>query len=147
MIDVIQCWKFNQDIQNFLIPIRITNPKSKVSIIRNCLFDTGFNGYIGLDNKTIQNLDLKKISSGFAFTVKGKIEFNNYEILAEIVNSSHIKLKRIKNIDETNLNKSQDSNIIISQDFRIPILGMKSIRQFSWIILSDEKLLCLISKK
>ncbi len=140
-MDILKCWEIEDTLQVFRIPLRITNPQSNVSIICNCIFDTGFSGYLGLNKDTIASLNLPQAGTGKTLTVKGLIDYKNYESFGEIVDANQKILQQIKNLDLPD-NTSQAP--ILIQEFNFPILGMKSICQFSWMILSEKKILCLL---
>ena len=44
-------FKLEVDLNVFRVPVRITNPKNKISLIKYCIFDTGFTGHIALDEE------------------------------------------------------------------------------------------------
>jgi len=141
-MDIMGGWALDREFEVFRIPIRIINPDTNLSIIRNCLFDTGFTGYLGLDKKSIEELDLKKIGSGKGFTVKGLIDFNNFEAKAEIIDNEDRTLVIIKNIDEKRIEANRIK--IAVQEFEIPIMGMKLIRQINWLILSERNAIFIL---
>ena len=45
----------------------------------------GFTGYFGLDKDSIFALGLKTVGSGKAKTAKGIVDYENYELSAEII--------------------------------------------------------------
>ncbi len=140
-MDIQKCWELEDTLQVFRIPLRITNPQSNVSIIRFCIFDTGFSGYLGLDKDAIAALNLPQAGTGKTMTVKGLMDYKNYEGTGEIVDAEQKILQKIKNLDSPEDNSQAT---IIIQEFNFPILGMKSICQFSWLILSEKKIICLL---
>ena len=140
-MNIKQCWQMEELLQVFRIPIRISNPGSDHSEIKYCLFDTGFSGYLGLEKDTIDALNLPKTGEGRALTVQGIITYENYSGIAEIVNENQEILETISNSEEKN---DSEKNIIPIQEFNVPILGMKAICQFSWFILSEQKIICLL---
>ena len=140
-MDILGGWQLDEQFGVYRIPIRIINPETKMSVIKFCLFDTGFSGYLGLDKETLNNLNLKKIGIGKGFTVQGLIEYQNYEGFVEIVDNEQKKLEMISMIDKIN---SKLGNIIPIQEFNIPIIGIKSIRQFSWLILSERDVIFIL---
>lgn len=125
----------------FRIPLRITNPQSKIAIIKYCLFDTGFSGYLGLDKDTIESLSLPQNGTGKGMTVKGLIDYKNYEGIGEIVDENQKTLEKVRNLDIPN---TPPVAPILIQEFNFPIVGMKIICQFSWLILSEKKIICLL---
>ncbi len=140
-MDLQKCWEIDDTLQIFRIPLRITNPLSNVSIISYCIFDTGFSGYLGLDKDTIASLNLPQAGTGKAMTVKGLIDYKNYEGFGEIVDVNQKTLQQIKNLD---LPEKTSQAPILIQEFNFPILGMKSICQFSWLMLSEKRIICLL---
>ncbi len=136
-----KCWGLDDSLQVFRIPLRITNPESNVSIIRYCIFDTGFSGYLGLDKDAISALNLPQAGTGKAMTVKGLMDYKNFECFGEVVDADQMTLRQIKNLE---LPDNTSQTPILIQEFNIPILGMKSICQFSWLILSEKKIICLL---
>ena len=139
------CWEINSELNAFTIPIRFINPKKQLSMIKFCLFDTGFTGYFGLDKKTISELDLEQIGQGKAFTISSDINYENYLVQAELIDDKQAVLGKVKNIDESLDVKKQ--NDISVQQFKLPLIGIKSIIQFSWLILEGKKWVCLIDDK
>jgi len=106
------------------------------------LFDTGFSGYLGLDKDSVSTLGLPKIGRGKGLTAKGIIDYKNYKGILEIVDENEELLVKIENIDEND--KLHEKTEIPIQEFDLPIVGIKSIRQFSWLILSPKNILYLI---
>ncbi|MBA7503209.1 hypothetical protein ES706_01817 [subsurface metagenome] len=141
-MNILSGWQIDKDLGVYRIPIRITNPETKVSLVKHCLFDTGFSGYLGLDNETNSILNLPKIGQGKGITVKGLIEYDNYEGIIEIVADNQKSLVKIVNIDKTNENS--EKKVVPVQDFDIPIIGIKSIRQCSWLILSEKDFIFIL---
>ena len=139
-MNVKQCWQLNPDLNAFVIPIRIQNLQNGLSIIRNCIFDTGFTGYLGLDLNTIKELKLPSIGKGKAFTITGEIQFENFAGKIEILGENQSILGEIKNI-EIDFSGAE----IPIQVFKIPLIGIKSIVQFSWLILEEKKWICFIT--
>jgi len=138
----IKGWYFDKTLGVYRVPIRIINPQNNHSIIKFCLFDTGFSGYLGLDKDAISSLGLPKIGRGKGVTAKGIIDYDNYEGVLEIVDENEKSLVKIQNVDKDI--KAQEKTKIPIQEFDIPIVGIKSIRQFSWLILSTKDALYLI---
>src|SRR5271157_6479401 len=60
-MDVIHYWQMNEQLNLYAIPITITNPDTGASLIKSCVFDTGYSGYLGLDFETINHLGLEKV--------------------------------------------------------------------------------------
>ena len=102
----------------------------------------GFLVYLGLDKATINLLGLTKIGQGKGLTVTGLIEYDNFEGIIEIIDQDQKVIGRIINIE---ISIKNTENIIIPiQEFDIPIIGIKSILQFSWLLLSDKKAIFLL---
>ena len=141
-MDIKGGWILDEDFEVFRIPIRIINPETSLSIIKTCLFDTGFTGYLGLDKETIEKLNLSKIGIGKGLTIKGLVDFDNYEANIEIIDNEDNTLIKINNIDDSDVESENDR--IPIQEFKIPIIGMKSIRQINWMILSKRKALFIL---
>jgi len=139
-MDIKGGWKLEEDFGIYRIPLRITNPETQTSIIKNCLFDTGFSGYLGLDENTITELNLKNIGIGKGYTVQGIIDYQNFEGLAEIIDDQLNPISTIHELDSGN-----EKEIIPIQEFNIPILGIKSIRQLSWLILAERDAIFIIN--
>ena len=102
----------------------------------------GFLVYLGLDKATINLLGLTKIGQGKGLTVSGLIEYDNFEGIIEIINQDQKGIGRIIN-KEISI-KNTENIIIPIQEFDIPIIGIKSILQFSWLLLSDKKAIFLL---
>jgi hypothetical protein len=143
-LDVKQCWTWNEDLEAFLVSVRIQNPATHVSIIKWCIFDTGFTGYLGLDSETIHNLDLLLIGEGMAKTIIGDIHFRNYAGLVDIVNPAQESLCTLYALENGFEDNAQEIPI---QEMRLPLLGGKSIIQFPWIIEPSTKLICLLENE
>ena len=126
----------------FMIPIRIFNPKRDVSIIKNCIFDTGFSGYIGLDQNTILMLKLNKVGVGRGISIDRQIEVENFEAIAELIDNNQAQIAKIENIDE--IKDEMSKYLIPVQSINLPIIGMRVISQFRWLMVSDKKIICLI---
>lgn len=77
-MNIVGGWKLDPQLQIFRIPVRISNPETKVTLVKYCIFDTGFTGYFGLDKESISLLNLPKIGRGKGVTVSGLIEYDNY---------------------------------------------------------------------
>lgn len=133
-------WKIDKNYNFYRISIQIKNPDIEKKIIRFCLYDTGFSGYLGLDKDSLDILQLKPVSHGRGMTVKGLIDFDNYEVTADIIDKDSKLIRSIENIDE----ESSKDHIIPVQEFDFPILGLKAIRQFSWLINSDSEIIFLL---
>lgn len=137
-MEVVQAWNWNEELNTFLIPIRFKNPITLVTKIKWCIFDTGFSGYFGLDEETIHLLGLQSIGKAKARTVSGIQEFENFIGNAEIIDGKQQSLA-IFHLTSENLEV-----LIPIQNFQVPLIGMKSINQFSWLILTKNHTLCLI---
>lgn len=132
------------ELRVFMIPIRIINPQTKLSIIKTCLFDTGFSGYVGLDNSTISMLKLTKMGTGKGLSINKIVEIENFEGTVELIDENQAPIAIIKNVDE---NKDQsDKTLIPIQAIKLPIIGMRVITQFRWLIVSDKQIICLIKQ-
>jgi predicted aspartyl protease len=141
-LEIIQCWQMNAELGIIIIPIRIINPKTKISIIKNCIFDTGFSGYIGLDQDTILMLKLNKVGVGKGISIDRSIEIENFEAIAELIDKNQAQIAKIENIDK---GKGEENKYLIPvQSINLPIIGMRVISQFRWVIISDRKIICLI---
>ena len=75
-------------------------------------------------------------------TVTGLIEYENFEGIIEIISQDQKVIGRIINKDISI--KNAVNNIIPIQEFDIPIIGLKSILQFSWLLLFDKKVMFLL---
>lgn len=132
-------WKKEPILNAFRIPMRIINPKTQVSVIKYCLFDTGFSGYLGLMKDVILQLGLNKIGTGKGIGVNGVISYNTFDGIIEFVSEEKATLFTLKGNQQKNGTK-----YIPVQEFGINIIGMKAIMQKSWIILHDRNVLCMI---
>ncbi|HUX97961.1 MAG TPA: hypothetical protein VMV49_00260 [Candidatus Deferrimicrobium sp.] len=141
-MEIIQCWQMSAELGIFMIPIRIFNPKRDVSIIKNCIFDTGFSGYIGLDQNTILMLKLNKVGVGRGISIDRQIEVENFEAIAELIDNNQAQIAKIENIDE--IKDEMSKYLIPVQSINLPIIGMRVISQFRWLMVSDKKIICLI---
>ena len=141
-MNILSGWQIDKNLGVFRIPIRITHPITKLSVLKYCLFDSGFSGYLGLDKAIIKLLGLTKIGQGKGLTVTGLIEYENFEGIIEIVSQDQKVIGRIIN-KEISI-KNTENIIIPIQEFDIPIIGIKSILQFSWLLLSDKKAIFLL---
>ncbi len=140
-------WKMEKTLQTFLIPIRITNPKTNVSLIKMCIFDTGFSGYLGLDQQSIQNLGLPKAGFGKALTVSGEIHIDNFYGKVDLMNTNQVPCGQIlfkESISINDVNEDHSLDEIPIQMLNLPLLGMKSIAQFRWLLLPDKEAICLL---
>lgn len=136
-MDILGGWKIDPQLQIFRIPVRISNPETKVTLVKYCIFDTGFTGYFGLDKESISLLNLPKIGRGKGVTVSGLIEYDNYNGIVEIVDQEQKVI--IKILNKTRQDEIKSNEIIPIQEFGIPIVGIKSICQTSWLILSERE--------
>jgi len=75
-------------------------------------------------------------------TVTGLIEYENFEGIIEIISQDQKVIGRIINKDISI--KNAVNNIIPIQEFDIPIIGLKSILQLSWLLLFDKKAMFLL---
>jgi predicted aspartyl protease len=142
-MNIIGAWHFNEELNIFQIPIKITNFQTKETRTVICLFDTGFSGYIGLDIDTINALNLPKIGEGYALTANGTTKLENFAGIIEIINTENITIGSITNKERELINP--DTKIVPIQSFNMAILGMKSINNFHWLLLPDKKLLMMIN--
>ncbi len=140
-MDVLKIWQMNEILNVFQIPIKITNPDTNTTIIKPCVFDTVFTGFLGLDNQSINSLGLMKIGKGQGWAVSGKIEYDNYRGQAEFGDVKSENLGIFQNIDRVG---GLDVNQIPIQIFRIPILGMGIICQYRWLLAPDQKCILLV---
>lgn len=143
-MNIRQCWEINSKLNAFTIPVRFINPKNKVSVIKYCVFDPGFTGYFGLDKKTLIELGLEQIGQGKALTITGDISYENYFGQVELIDEKQSILGKFKNVDEL-IDKKNIEQIPI-QLFRLPLMGIKSITQFSWLILGKKQWICIIDE-
>jgi hypothetical protein len=143
-MNIRQCWEINSKLNAFTIPVRFINPKNKISVIKYCVFDPGFTGYFGLDKKTIIELGLEQIGQGKALTITGDISYENYFGQVELIDEKQSILGKFKNVDEL-IDKKNIEQIPI-QLFRLPLMGIKSITQFSWLILGKKQWICIIDE-
>ncbi|MFX1397924.1 MAG: hypothetical protein ACFFAS_12880 [Promethearchaeota archaeon] len=141
-MDILCGWKLDPVLNIFRIPIRIINPITQDSVIRHCLFDTGFSGYAGLSKETITSLKLERVGRGKGVTVSGIIDYNNYIAMIEIVDQEEKTVASIVNKDYGK--ELENKSLIPVQEFGIPILGIKAIIQFSWLIESEIQAILLM---
>ena len=143
-MDLRKCWRLDENFQVYRIPLRIINPQTRVSLVITCLFDLGFSGYLGLDSESIAALNLPKIGSGKALTISGLVDYDNYQSFAEIVDENQASIGQVQNLEaETD----PATEPILIQAFNMPILGLKAINQFSWLILGQQKMLCMLEQE
>ncbi len=138
-----ELWNWDANYQAFLIPIKITNPSTSVSINKWAIFDTGFTGYVGLDSITIKNLQLYKNGMGKGITVDGIVQFNIFHGKLEILSKMKQSIKTILNLEAKKI-KDKKNKIIPIQEFKIPLLGLKAIGQFNWLIFGEKKIIALL---
>ena len=138
-----ELWKWDPNYQAFLIPLKITNPSTGVSISKWAIFDTGFTGYVGLDSITIKNLQLPKKGMGKGITINGITQFNIFLAKVEILSKMDKAIKTILNLEAKKL-KNDKNEVIPVQEFKIPLLGLNAIGQFNWIIFGEKKILALL---
>jgi len=141
-MNILGGWKLDPQLQIFRIPVRISNPETKVTLVKYCMFDTGFTGYFGLDKESISLLNLPKIGRGKGVTVSGLIEYDNYNGIIEIVDQEQKVV--IKILNKTKQDEIKLDEIIPIQEFGIPIIGIKSICQISWLILSEREAIFIL---
>lgn len=141
-MNILGGWKLDPQLQIYRIPVRISNPETKVTLVKYCIFDTGFTGYIGLDKESITLLNLPKIGRGKGVTVSGLIEYDNYNGIVEIVDQEQRAI--IKILNKTKQEEIKSVEIIPIQEFGIPIIGIKSICQISWLILSEREAIFIL---
>ena len=138
-----ELWKWDPNYQAFLIPVKITHPSTGVSISKWAIFDTGFTGYMGLDPVTIKNLQLTKKGMGKGITINGITQFNIFLGKIEILSKLDQPIKTILNLEEKKMKNEKNYQIPI-QEFKIPLLGLKAISQFNWVIFGEKKILALL---
>ncbi len=141
-MQLVHSWIADEMLYAFFISIRVQNPATRTSIIKWCLFDTGFTGYLGLDKATLGALGLKKLGTGDAMTVSGKISFATYAGTVEIMKDATVTLKQVHAINKDRIDR--DDTTIPIQELKLPMVGMKTIQQFSWLIVAEKKMLCLV---
>ena len=141
-MNIVGGWKLDPQLKIFRIPVRISNPGTKVTLVKYCIFDTGFTGYFGLDKESISLLNLPKIGRGKGVTVSGLIEYDNYNGIIEIVDQEQKVV--IKILNKTKQDEIKLDEIIPIQEFGIPIIGIKSICQISWLILSEREAIFIL---
>lgn len=141
-MNILGGWKLDPQLQIFRIPVRISNPETKVTLVKYCMFDTGFTGYFGLDKESISLLNLPKIGRGKGVTVSGLVEYDNYNGIIEIVDQEQKVV--IKILNKTKQDEIKLDEIIPIQEFGIPIIGIKSICQISWLILSEREAIFIL---
>ncbi|KKK46564.1 hypothetical protein LCGC14_0728710 [marine sediment metagenome] len=141
-MNILGGWKLDPQLQIYRIPVRISNPETKVTLVKYCIFDTGFTGYFGLDKESIKLLNLPKIGRGKGVTVSGLIEYDNYNGIVEIVDQEQRTI--IKILNKTKQEEIKSVEIIPIQEFGIPIIGIKSICQISWLILSEREAIFIL---
>ncbi|KKM13207.1 hypothetical protein LCGC14_1718630 [marine sediment metagenome] len=141
-MNILGGWKLDPQLQIYRIPVRISNPETKVTLVKYCIFDTGFTGYFGLDKESIKLLNLPKIGRGKGVTVSGLIEYDNYNGIVEIVDQEQRAI--IKILNKTKQEEIKSVEIIPIQEFGIPIIGIKSISQISWLILSEREAIFIL---
>lgn len=142
-MDLRELWKWDPNYHSYLIPLKITNPSTGVSISKWAIFDTGFTGYVGLDSITIKNLQLPKKGMGKGITINGITQFNIFLAKVEILSKKNQTIKTILNL-EIKKPKNKKNQIITIQEFKIPLLGLKAIGQFNWLIFGEKKILALL---
>ena len=138
-----ELWKWDPNYQAFLIPIKITHSSTGVSINKWAIFDTGFTGYVGLDSITIKNLQLIKKGMGKGITINGITQFNIFLAKVEILSKINQPIKTILNLEAKKMKNKKNYEIPI-QEFKIPLLGLKAIGQFNWVIFGEQKILALL---
>ncbi len=135
-----ELWKWDSNYQTFLIPLKIINPSTEVSINKWAIFDTGFTGYLGLDSITIKNLQLPKKGMGKGITISGITQFDIFLAKIEILSNNNQVIKPILNLETT----GEENQIIPIQEFKIPLLGLKAIGQLNWVFFGERKILALM---
>jgi predicted aspartyl protease len=139
-MDIVSAWGRESTTGTFRIPVKIINPNSNTIIVKYCLFDTGFSGYLGLDKETIKDLGLKQIGIGKALTANGLLDYSTFLGKAELIDQKNDSIGGITSILEDKIEKK---NIPV-QEFEINIIGIKAIVQFNWLILGDKDILCIL---
>lgn len=142
-MNVIGCWKYHKESNIFLIPVLFVHPETKKSVRVTCLFDTGFSGYFGLDGDSINTLQLAKSGDAYALSAGGTVLFENYSGTAQILTADEKIIGTISN-QERELIKS-DLLVIPIQKFHVPIMGMKAIKLYHWLLLPDKEMLLMVN--
>ncbi len=146
------CWLMSEPLGTFLVPLRVANPGNKVNKVVWCIFDSGFTGYVSLDAGTIKDLSLDPAGKGRAHTITGSVDYETFLGMAEIVDEKQRSIVMLKRDERVVLRehaigvdvKDLDPAIIPIQQFRHPLFGMQAIQQFSWLIVAEKKMLCLV---
>ncbi|MEX2681725.1 MAG: hypothetical protein Q6373_008995 [Candidatus Sigynarchaeota archaeon] len=146
------CWLMHEPLGSYLIPLRVTNPDTKVSKTVWCIFDSGFTGYVSLDAGTIKDLHLKPAGKGRAHTITGSVDFETHSGMVEIIDEKQESITMLKRDEREVLQENTDGTgaevidpaVIPIQQFRHPLFGMRAIQQFSWLIVAEKKMLCLV---
>jgi len=141
-----------EPLGSYLVPLRVTNPDTKVSKVVWCIFDSGFTGHVSLDAGTIKDLRLKPAGKGRAHTITGSVDFEMYFGMAEIIDEKQESVATLKRDEREVLEENADGmgaedlvpGVIPIQQFRHPLFGMQAIQQFSWLIVAEKKMLCLV---
>ncbi|MHA1518995.1 MAG: hypothetical protein ACTSVZ_04510 [Promethearchaeota archaeon] len=133
-------WRWDPNYNAFLIPLKISNPSTGVSVTKWAIFDNGFTGYLGLDSVSIKNLQLPKKGMGKAITISGIAEFDIYLAKVDILSKNNQVITSILNLET----QGEENKIIPIQDFKIPLLGLKAIGQLNWVIFGEKKILALL---
>ena len=141
-MQLLHSWIIDEKLNAFFIPLRVQNPTTQESVCKWCLFDTGFTGYLGLDRATLDGLGLKQIGTGKAHTITGEVSFTTYSGVVEIMKDTNTSLKNVL-ADEKDIEDGNDS-IIPIQELNIPMVGIKTIQKFNWLIISGHKMLCMV---
>jgi predicted aspartyl protease len=140
------------DLGTYLVPMRVTNPETKVSKVTWCIFDSGFTGYLSLDERTMRDLNLNRAGKGRAHTVTGNVDYETFFGIAEIIDENQKTIVTLQQDERMVLHEPgievgighTDPAIIPIQQFRHSLFGMQSIQQFSWLIVAEKKMLCLV---
>jgi predicted aspartyl protease len=139
-MDVEAAFKLEEKLNVFRVPVRITNPKNNISLTKYCVFDTGFTGHFALDKNTIQLLGLKRLAFGKAKTVTGIFEFETYQAFIELIDDKDGVIYKFQNLDD----QGNKPELVPIQTFNINLIGMKAIKQKSWVIPKNQNMLILL---
>ena len=137
-MQLLQSWTIDKTLDAFFIPVRVQNPITQKTLSKWCLFDTGFTGYLGLDKLSLEELGLEQIGTGMAITIGGKVSFSTYSAIAEIMKDASTPLKQIL------LDGDEKEQTIPVQELKIPMVGIKTINKFDWLIVAERKMLCMV---
>ncbi|TFG18503.1 MAG: hypothetical protein EU530_09190 [Promethearchaeota archaeon] len=139
-MDIEAAFKLEEKLHVFRVFVRITNPKNNISLTKYCLFDTGYTGHFALDEKTIQLLRLKQLAFGKAKTITGIVQFETFQAIIELIDDKERVIYKFQNQDDLENNPE----LVPIQTFNINLIGMKAIKQRSWVIPKHQNMLVLL---